>query len=339
MSRSSEAKGVSDAPRQDTLVTGLSDEFHQLEAIRRKELRKKRVAVLATVLCGWFSLTMVAASLKLGTGDSDRWSALGALALIGTLVLCSLFVFGPGARYRAAYKSQVIPALVRSIQPDMAYYSEGNFGQHWFYNSGLYKQEYNVYESEDYLTGYIGETDFQIGEILVQNETTYRSDGETRTSTKTIFDGLLAVAAFPGELQGDVFVIPDFAEKHFGWLGRAFQKLGTDHGEHLLRGENPEFEKAFVVRATDPLEASYILTPEMQKQILTLRTRLGKDLRLAFRGPQVFIAIPSTKDWFEPKFSRPASSPDQVRGLLNQLSACFEIVEDLNLNTRIWTKE
>ena len=30
---------------------------------------------------------------------------------------------------------------------------------------------------------------------------------------------------------------------------------------------------------------------------------------------------------------------NQVRGLLNQLSACFQIVEDLNLNTRIWTKE
>ncbi len=339
MSRSSEAKGVSDAPRQDTLVTGLSDEFHQLEAIRRKELWTKRVAVLATVLCGWFSLTMFAASLKFGTGDSDRLSALGALALIGTLVLCSLFVFGPGARYRAAYKSQVVPALVRSIQPDMAYYSDGGFGEHWFYQSGLYHREYNCYSSEDYLTGYVGETDFQIGEILVQNETTYWEDGNEETSTKTIFRGLFAVADFHKKLQGELFVIPDFAERNFGWLGRAFQKLGTDYEEHLLRVENPEFEKAFVVRATDPVEAGHILTPDMQERMLALRTRLGKDLRFAFNGSRVYIAIPSTKDWFEPKLSERASSPSQVRGLLNQLSACFQIVEDLNLNTRIWTKE
>ena len=77
----------------------------------------------------------------------------------------------------------------------------------------------------------------------------------------------------------------------------------------------------------------------MQKRMLALRTRLGKDLRFAFKGSEVFIAIPSTKDWFEPKLSQIASSPRQVRGLLNQLLACFEIVEDLNLNTRIWTKE
>ncbi|MFP6885508.1 MAG: hypothetical protein VCA40_13815, partial [Roseibacillus sp.] len=70
MSRSSGAKGHEHRAEEGPLVTGLSDEFHQLEAIRRKELWTKRVAVLATVLCGWFSLTMFAASLKFGTGDS-----------------------------------------------------------------------------------------------------------------------------------------------------------------------------------------------------------------------------------------------------------------------------
>ena len=77
----------------------------------------------------------------------------------------------------------------------------------------------------------------------------------------------------------------------------------------------------------------------MQEQILTLRTRLGKDLRLAIRGAQIFIAIPSSKDWFEPRIARPASCPDQVQDLLRQLTACFRIVEDLSLNTRIRTRE
>ena len=319
-------------------VTALSKELEQLETLRRHERKTRAAWLIGGGALLLFPLTTLIAGLKAGGNGGGLYLAL-VLLLLGLSVLFHQ-VGRARKRYCAAYKSQVIPALVRSLQPDMAYYREGNFGEHWFQNSGLYEQEYNLYESEDYLTGYIGETDFQIGEILVQHETAWRDEhGQKQTRTKTIFDGLLAVAAFPGKFAGDVFIIPDFAEKHFAWLGRAFQKLGTDHDEDLLRIDNPEFERAFVVRATDPEKAIELLTPEMQEQILTLRTRLGKDLRLAIRGAQLFIAIPSSKDWFEPRIARPASCPDQVQDLLRQLTACFRIVEDLSLNTRIRTRE
>ena len=89
-----------------------------------------------------------------------------------------------------AYKSQVIPALVRSLQPDMDYQSEGHFKDDLFYRSGLYEQYYNIFESEDVLKGSIGETEFQIGEIKVQCETTSYENGEKRREIETIFDGL-----------------------------------------------------------------------------------------------------------------------------------------------------
>ena len=101
-----------------------------------------------------------------------------------------------------AYKSQVIPALVRSLQPDMDYQSEGHFKDDLFYRSGLYEQYYNIFESEDVLKGSIGETEFQIGEIKVQCETTSYENGEKRREIETIFDGLFAVAAFPRECGG-----------------------------------------------------------------------------------------------------------------------------------------
>ena len=236
-----------------------------------------------------------------------------------------------------AYKSQVIPALVRSLQPDMDYQSEGHFKDDLFYRSGLYEQYYTIFESEDVLKGSIGETEFQIGEILVQCETTSYENGREKREIETIFDGLFAVAGFPRECRGSIFVVPDFAEKYFGMLGAKFQKVGSGLGQHLLRIDNPEFEKAFIVRATDPAEAITVLTPELQEQILTLRARFGRDLRLAFKPSQLFIAIPSSKDWFEPKMSRPASSHAQVSALSQQLKACFKIVEDLSLNKSVWT--
>ena len=56
--------------------------------------------------------------------------------------------------------------------------------------------------------------------------------------------------------------------------------------------ENPDFEKAFVVRATDPVEVRYILTPDMQLRLLSLRSRVSKDIRISFRRSHVFITLP-----------------------------------------------
>ena len=259
----------------------LSKEFRQLEAIRQRERTTITILLIAAGLIGLCAIVVLIGNVKGGQLDILFHLSGGLFCL----ALWVLFVQVPAAqkRYRSAYKSQVIPALVRSLQPDMSYQSEGHFNDDWFYRSGLYKDHYNIFESEDVLTGSIGETDFQIGEIKVQSETTSFRNGQKETDTETIFDGLFAVAAFPQECRGSIFVVPDFAERHFGWLGRSFQRVGSDHNEHLLRINNAEFEKAFVVRATDPEEALEVLTSEMQEQILTLRARFGRDLRLALK--------------------------------------------------------
>ncbi len=73
--------------------------------------------------------------------------------------------------------------------------------------------------------------------------------------------------------------------------------------------------------------------------MLALRGRLNEDVRFAFRSSHLYMTIPNKDDWFEPRLSRPAHDPGQMTSVLAQMSSCFQIVEDMNLNTRIWTKE
>ena len=315
-------------------VTDLSQQFRQLEDIRQGERIRFTMLLIVGVLVVVLAIWVIIFAAKQGA-EGLKYLFMALLVVAGSVFHGA---FRARGRYCEAYKSQVIPALVQSLQPDMSYRSGGHFNDDLFYRSGLYEQYYNIFESEDVLKGSIGETEFQIGEIKVQGETTSYKNGKEQREIVTIFDGLFAVAAFPRECQGSIFVVPDFAEKYFGMLGAKFQKVESGLNQHVLRVDNPEFEKAFIVRATDPAEAVTVLTPELQEQILILRARFGNDLRLAFKPSQLFIAIPSSRDWFEPRLSRPASSPLQVEHLVNQLKACFQIVEDLNLNTRIWTK-
>jgi hypothetical protein len=127
---------------------------------------------------------------------------------------------------------------------------------------------------------------------------------------------------------------PDVAEATFGWLGRKLQGFSGD----LVRLENPDFERAFKVRASDPVEARYLLTPDMQERFLELRNRWSPGIHAALTGSSLHLAIPNRQNWFEPDINAPASHTQQLNDFLQQLVLLLHITEQLDLNTRIWTK-
>lgn len=130
-------------------------------------------------------------------------------------------------------------------------------------------------------------------------------------------------------------VLTDQAEKSLGGLGTMFQRMNAQR-DPLVKMENTDFEKAFVVYASDAVEANYILTPSLMERILQLRAKLGA-IQLAFYNSVVFISIPWKEDLFEAGiFQSLTDSPMDKYFQQLQLFAC--IVEELNLNTRVWTK-
>jgi len=204
-----------------------------------------------------------------------------------------------------------------------------------FEASGLYRSRIDRYASEDYFGGKIGETEIEFSEIHAQEKkTSTDSKGRTKTTWVTIFRGLLFSADFHKEFHSPISVLPDVAEKNFGWMGRKLQKLGG--GLQLM--ENAEFEKMFVVRGSDAVEVRYVLTPRMQEALVDLRKRTNQQIRIGFSHSRVWITIPNRANWFEPDFQRPAGDASQLGRFLSQVSCCTGIVEELDLNTRIWTK-
>jgi hypothetical protein len=182
----------------------------------------------------------------------------------------------------------------------------------------------------------IGETKIMFSEVHAEEKyTTTDSKGNQTTHWRTIFLGVCFLADFHKEFRSPVTVMPDVAEKNFGWLGKKLQHLGGN----VQRMESPEFEKHFVVRGADAVEARYLLTPSMQERLLALRGRLGRGLLVGFRDSHVWLAIPNATNWFEGDLKMPASYRSQAKLLMGQLRSCFQIVDELDLNTRIWSKQ
>ena len=255
--------------------------------------------------------------------------------VITFLIIYSLFIGKFRAEYERAYKSQVLTEVTKSIQPGMRYRPSEGISKAVFKSAGIYKSRIDRYHSEDLFIGDVGDTAVCFSEVKAERKDTSRdSKGNTKTSWHTIFDGVFFMADFHKDFSTWVTVEPDFAEKTFGWLGKKFQKMGGS----VVHLESPEFEKAFVVRGGDQVEARYILTPSMQENLLDLRRLHGDSLRLAFKDSKVIMGFTARENWFEPDFFKPSHEVRQIEGFVLEMQACCSIVEMMNLNTRIWTK-
>jgi hypothetical protein len=89
----------------------------------------------------------------------------------------------------------------------------------------------------------------------------------------------------------------------------------------------------------DQVEARYILTPSLMERILAYKCKWKSRISLSFCDSKDYIAISMNKNLFEARIFKPVADYSFMEENLRFLILLTEIVEDLNLNTRIWTKE
>jgi len=308
----------------------LASSVSELEKKRKKILRQQAkgwMGVLLSIVIG-FVITMFLS--KTGTGGILAGIFIG---ILGCIISHALFFAGGKKEYKLAFKNQIVSGMAKLLAPQVTYQPNKKVNQTWFQRSELFSRNPDRYSGEDYFVGSIGETDLFFSEIHAESRHTRTRDGKTETYYKTIFEGILFAADFHKDFRGEVFVRPDRLEA-YGALGRALQKLSGK----VERMENSKFERLFKVTASDSVEARYILTPTMQERLVDLTKRYSSNILLSFRDSLVYLAIPQKQDWFEADLHTPANHSAQLQMIFNQLSACFSLVEQLDLNTRIWTK-
>lgn len=127
----------------------------------------------------------------------------------------------------------------------------------------------------------------------------------------------------------------------------------------LVKLEDPEFEKYFVVHSNDQVEARYILSTSLMERMVNFREKagLGGAFYASFVNSKIYIAFPlegkmirrifnktpgefsEFRGFFEPDLSRPIADFETIREYYEDLRLMIGIVEELNLNTRIWGKQ
>ncbi|MFH1519960.1 MAG: DUF3137 domain-containing protein [Candidatus Omnitrophota bacterium] len=253
------------------------------------------------------------------------------LGIIGIFGASRLFT----REYVSNFKTGIIEKIITCVDENLKYSRNSYIPRSLFTDSKLFRQGIDCYQGDDYVTGKIGKTQVELSEIHAQYIT---RDSKGNRRYHTIFKGLFFVADFNKEFKGMTIVLPDVAEKMLGGLGAMFQSWNKGRGQ-LVKLEDPEFEKMFVVYGEDQIESRYILSTSLMKRITDFKKKTQRQIHLSFVGSHIFIAISYRRDLFEPRIFRTLLSFDPIHQYFEDLQLAVGIVEDLNLNTRIWSKQ
>jgi len=258
----------------------------------------------------------------------------GFVLIIGMPLILYLWLGGKVDMVKQRFKKEVMGRLITAIDPSLQYESHRFIPQTDYKKSKLFLGSFNRYNGDDLIYGTAGKTAIRFSELLIQMVT---SSGKN-TQTTTIFRGIFFIADFNKKFAGETFVVPDNAEKFLGSFGTMFQKMAVGRPP-LVKLEDVAFEKEFCVYGTDQVEARYILSPALMQRIMEFKNKSNHDISISFIDSNIYIAISLWKNLFEAPLWQSMINYDRMVEYYSYLRLCVGIVEVLDLNTRIWTKE
>ena len=237
--------------------------------------------------------------------------------------------------YASSFKTKVIEPLIREIDNNLRYNPTYMIEEHVFRNSKLFTNKIDRYSGNDYVTGTIDSVDISFSDVHAEQR---HKDSKGRTSWSTIFKGLFIITSFNKHFSNSTIILPDSAEGIFGSLIGNWLQSNNFTREQLVKMDDPEFEKEFVVYGSDQIEARYILTHSMMKRILDLKKKTGQPVYISFINGQMNLAIEYNKDLFEPSVFRSLLEYKVAMEYVKTLQLTIAIIEELKLNQRLWSK-
>jgi hypothetical protein len=255
-----------------------------------------------------------------------------AREILYAALFCVLAMYGY-ARHQVAksYKQLVVGRVVKALGDGLTYKAESSFDAKRFRALELFADTPSSFTSEDEIGGRKANVSYSIHEV--------RATRRQGKQTVTVFHGLMVRLDFNKNFRGRTTVVPNGAGNAGGsLLAQLFQVGGSPRKEKVTL-ENPDFENIFDVHSTNDQEARYLLTPKLMELVLAANAANSDGtLRLSFLDNSLYVAVPSRGNHLEASLSETVT-PDSAIGDLAEVIAFAErLVDELQLETRIWSR-
>ncbi|MFN2394063.1 MAG: DUF3137 domain-containing protein [Bacteroidales bacterium] len=306
---------------------------------RRKKIVKRSALVILFTLLLLLLATVI--YLNLDASKQDNNSVFYFILVLAVIITGAIITGNNWARDKTFYtdfKQKIIEPIVKFVSPDLTYEPKNYVGSDSFQRSRIFLNRVDRYSGDDMVHGKLDKTQLWFSEVKAEYKTTTTDNkGRTKTTWHTIFKGLFFIADFNKNFQTSTVVLPNRLGK--GFLADFFKKINFSRREKLVKLEDPDFNNQFVVYGDDQVEARYVLSTSLMRRITEFGEKHPNNLYISFVNSFLYVAIAYSKNLFEPSYFKKMTRLSLVQEYFEDIQLAVSIVEDLNLNNRIWTKQ
>lgn len=316
-------------------VSQLTDFYYKTLYPTLQELEKQRVALRYRILIvgGLYTLFFLVLFFTLFNNHVDidmiAFIAFGYIA--GGAIIYKWLI----KDYTKEFKEKIIAPLIKEIDANLNYSANLHIPQEHFNRSYLFTSHPDRVSGNDYVRGKIDGINIEFSDFHAEKK---HKDSKGRTSWSTIFQGLFIVSEFNKNLHSKTVVLPDSAQSAFGDFIGGWLQSNNFGRDNLVKMDNVDFEKEFVVYSNDQVESRYILTHTMMQRLLNYQKKTQQKLFVSFINNKIYIAIAYNKDLFEPSIFRSLLKYKIAIEYVQTLHLAIGIIEELKLNQKLWSK-
>lgn len=317
-------------------LSSLLDYYYESMYADLKVLENERLRIVTKLKKAIYVLIILGMSFCFFLIQSKFLIPLHAFALTFMVAfLIYMFIYRHEiAGYKSLFKDNIIEKVIHFIDPSLVYDKEHSILESEYQQSGIFSQNYDKFSGSDLVSGVINGVKTRFSTLHVEEK---RKDKDGKEHWYTLFQGLFFIVDFNKDFKSKTFVFPDFAERSLGVLGSWMQSLNTSKGE-LIKLDNSEFEKFFVVYGDDQIESRYILSHTLMEKIINFKNKNKKNLSLSFVNSKMYLCVDYNKELFEPILTKSLLKFSQIKEYFELLSMIIGIVEEFKLGEKIWSK-
>lgn len=296
-----------------------------LEQERKKLLAARRRTEINAFLLIIIGIGLV---LVLGIYLGEDMVTIPIIGVVALVAVAYIYLNWKRLDARDALQQTIGDIITEAMGGSWNYAAEKHLSPSLVKYSGLVGR-FSTIHGNNLTHGEHGDTRFSFSNINLSNQ---GKDGRS-----DVFGGIILAIDFSKNLKGKTLVFPDIAQQTLGaWLGKTVQSFGWK-GLELVYLEDPEFEKEFAVYSSDQVESRYILTPNMMSNMLRLKHKYGEAFSFSFTHGTVFVAIDKVPP-FESTLDAPILPDGTFYHFYKTIDLVTDIIDTLELNTRIWSK-
>ena len=191
-----------------------------------------------------------------------------------------------------------------------------------FKKSSIFTTKAPFYKGEDFISGKIGEMDFELSELDV------REHSPINNNLQTVFRGIFLYAIFNEETEGSIILWPRHQRQYLTRAIKAVTWEGAENVDHEIL--NDAFREKFIVYATEDTHVISILSDPMQAAIIEYIEKYDKDIYISFVNKEIYAGITSEDDILEPHVFRSNLSFKLIDGFYKDIKMALEIVRDFD---------